>query len=230
MSPPFARSAGNHSLGVIQRRASVVPDVGNGHTVEPGYRKSVSSKMPKRLASAMLDQLEVHATQVWGYVRLTRHLRLRGNNRNPFRVVWREASLHSYWQISIGRGMWRIAFQNGRLSDMLNITRAKGSHEARATIQPACLSLILFSWNKEWNISQPRASAIFILRAFSYPHRKRLLMWVGRQAFNQGKSGRSLQVVTTPPMPALSRRRLPGPTRIRRELFAGCGPMAVPRR
>ena len=53
--------------------------------------------------------------------------------------------------------------------------------------QPVCLSLILFSWNKEWNISQPRASTIFILRAFSYPHRKRLLMWVGRQAFNQGK-------------------------------------------
>ena len=41
---------------------------------QPGYRESVSSKMPKRLASAMLDQLEVHATQVWGYVRLTRHL------------------------------------------------------------------------------------------------------------------------------------------------------------
>ena len=72
MSPQFARGLPEIiQLGVVQRHGSVVPDVGNGHTVEPGYRQSVSSKMPKRLASAMLDQLEVHATQVWGYVTLT---------------------------------------------------------------------------------------------------------------------------------------------------------------
>ena len=70
------------------------------HQARVAAQKVFAARLEGRDPAA--ERREVHATQVWGYVRLTRHLRRRRNNRSPFRVVWREASLHSYWQISIG--------------------------------------------------------------------------------------------------------------------------------
>ena len=81
--------------------------------------------MPKGAANAMLGQLEVRAAQAWGLVLFTRYLRQHRNNRSPFRVVLRGALLHALVADQHWPNMWRIVFPDGRLSDMLNITRAK---------------------------------------------------------------------------------------------------------